>query len=197
MRIPIDGTQKKKTKKGLEMADFIDHNNLVVLNRRYQQPTRKSGTNIDLTLAITNTFQLVKSWTVHPETLSDHNLILLEITYNGATLSRETDKFNTKHANFEEINRAIANRVLNLSNMPTETNDNVESLVRAYQKAIETTCQELLPKIKIRDKHNLWWNPDLTRLRAETNKLRRKHQNCCPCKAKLVCKGQFRHKSRV
>lgn len=196
MRIPIDGTKKKKTKKGLEMVDFIDHNNLVMLNRRYQPPTRKSGTNIDLTLATTNTSQLVKSWTFHPETLSDHNLILLEIAYNRATLSREIDKFNTKHANFEAVNRAIANRVLNLSNMPTETNDNaVESLVRAYQKTIETSCQELLPKIKIRDKHNLWWNLDLTRLRAETNKLRQKHQNCCPCRAKLVYMGQFRRKS--
>lgn len=79
------------------MADFIDHNNLVVLNRRYQPPTRKSGINIDLTLATTNTSQLVKSWIVHPKTLSDHNLILLEMAYNGAH-TREIDKFNTKHA---------------------------------------------------------------------------------------------------
>lgn len=78
--------------------------------------------------------------------------------------------------------------------MPTETVENVENLVSAYQKARETTCQELIPKIKIRDKHNPWWNPDLTRLRTETNKLRRLHQNCCPCRAKFVYMGQFRRK---
>lgn len=169
------------------MADSIDHNNLVILNKRFQPPTHKSGSNIDLTLATEKTSQLVKSWTVHPETLSDHNLIMLEIAYNGPTLSREVDKYNTKHSDFEAVNRAIASKVRNLNNMPTETVENVEHLVSDYQKAIETTCQELIPKIKIRDKHNPWWNPDLTRLRAETNKLRRLHQNCCPL-------GQFRRK---
>lgn len=83
--------------KGFEMAEFIDHNNLTILNRRYQPPTHKSGTNIDLTIATTKTSKLVKSWTVHTETLSDHNLIMLEIVYNGPTLSKEVDKYNTKH----------------------------------------------------------------------------------------------------
>lgn len=150
------------------MADLIDHNNLVLLNRRFQPPTQKSGTNIDLTLATTNTSQQVKSLTVHPdETLSDHNLILLEWS-----LSRGIDKFNIKNAYFEAINRTIALRVLNLSNISTEANVDVENLVRAYQRAIETTCKEFLPKIKIRDKHNPWCNPGLTILRTEMNKLR-------------------------
>lgn len=65
--------------KGFEMADFIDYKNLVILNKRFQPPTHKSGTNIDLTLATVKTSQLVESWSVHPETLSDHNLIMLEI----------------------------------------------------------------------------------------------------------------------
>lgn len=180
--------------KGYEMAEFIEHNNLFILNRRFQPPTHKSGTNIDLSLATTKTSKMVKSWTVHQETLSDHNLIKVEIVYNGPTLSREVDKYNTKHTNFEAVNRAIAGKVRNLYNMPTETAENVENLASAYQKALETTCQELIPKIKIRDKHNPWWNPDLTRLRADTNKLRRQHQNCCPCRAKLVYLGQCRRK---
>lgn len=43
---------KEEDQKGGDMADFIEQNNLIILNKRYEPPTHKSGTNIDLTLAI-------------------------------------------------------------------------------------------------------------------------------------------------
>lgn len=142
---------EEEDQKGSDMADFIEQNNLIILNRRHQPQTHKPGTNIDLTLSTGNISRLVRSWTVHPnDTISDHNLVLLELEFNKASMQRKIEKHNIRRANFEEINHSIAGKVLNLNDLPTETSNDLENLARAYQNAIETACKENLPQIKIK-----------------------------------------------
>lgn len=46
-----DWYSKEEDEKDVQKADFINNNNLIILNKNYQPPTHKSGKNIDLTLS--------------------------------------------------------------------------------------------------------------------------------------------------
>lgn len=104
------------------------------------------------------------------------------------------NKFNIKNANYEVLNQSLTEKVLALQNLNSNTPEEAELLVKAYQNSLTITCEDHIPKIKISDKYTPWWNPELTRTRKDMATLRRKAQNCCPCRAKLVYLGQFRRK---
>lgn len=108
--------------------------------------------------------------------------------------SKTLNKFNIKNANYEAINHTLSEKVLALHHMNSNTPEEVENLVTAYQNTPISTCENHLTKIIISDKYTPWWNLELARARKEMTKLRKKAQNCCPCRAKLVYLGQFRRK---
>lgn len=75
-----DWFSKEEDEKGVQMADFIQTNNITILNRNFQPPTHKSGTNIDLTLSTTALSNHLESWEVLPDdSISDHKLILIKV----------------------------------------------------------------------------------------------------------------------
>lgn len=104
--------------------------------------------------------------------------------------SKTLNKFNIKNANYEAMNQTLSEKVLALQHMNSNTPEEVENLVTAYQNTLISTCENHLTKIIISDKYTPWWNPELTRARKEMTKLRKQAQNCCPCRAKLVYLGQ-------
>lgn len=84
-----DWFSKEEDDKGVQMADFIHNNNLKILNRKFQPPTYKSGTNIDLTMSNTTLSNHVESWDVLPDDrISDHNLILIKVDMKKECKSR-------------------------------------------------------------------------------------------------------------
>lgn len=142
----------KEDDKGRIMLDFIMRNSLEILNTRFQPPTHKLGTNIDLTLSTVSIAKNLTSWKVLPEdTISDHNLILFDITVDQELQQREINKYSLKSANFETMNNTLSDEVLGIQIMPTDTANDLEDLVEAYQAALTKTCDEHLSKFKIRD----------------------------------------------
>lgn len=166
-----DWYSKEEGEKGVQMADFINNNNLIILNRNFQPPTHKSGTNIDLTLSTITLSNHVESWEVLPDvSISDHNLIRVTVDVGRECQSKILNKYKTKNANYEVLNQSLSEKVLALQNLNSNTPEEAELLVKAYQNSLTRTCEDHLAKIKISDKYTPWWNTELTRTRKEMKK---------------------------
>lgn len=95
--------------------------------------------------------------------------------------SRTLNKFSIKNANYKAINKKLSERVLALQNMKSNTPEDEENLVTAYQKdTLINTCENHLTKVKLTDKYTPWWNPELTQVRKEMTKRRKKAQTAVP-----------------
>lgn len=118
-------------------TDFIQNNNLEIINKRFQPATHKSGTNIDLTLSTSNIAQLLQSWSVFPEdSISDHNMIYFELKLRQDFQTRILDKFSTKRANYELINQTISEQVDALQAMPEEARENILCLSKCLENLL-------------------------------------------------------------
>lgn len=119
-------------------TDFIQNNNLEILNKRFQPATHKSGTNIDLTLSTSNIAQLLRSWSIFPEdSISDHNMIYFKLKLRQDFQTGILDKFSTKRANYELINQNISEQVDALQAMPEETCENIKKPRCCLSKCLE------------------------------------------------------------
>lgn len=96
-----DWFSKEEDEKGVQTADFIYNNNLIILNKNFQPPTHKSGTNIDLTLSTVTLSNYVENWEVLPEdSISDHNLILITVDLRRECQTKILNKYNINKANY-------------------------------------------------------------------------------------------------
>lgn len=66
---------------------------------------------------------------------------------------RILNKFSIKNANYEAIIQTLSERVLNLQHMNSNTPEEVENLVTAYQNTLINTCENHLTKVKITDEY--------------------------------------------
>lgn len=156
--------------RGSALEDFINDQDLLILNQNGQPPTHSAGNNIDVTLVTTNLHPHFKSWRVLPSaSCSDHHLIIIELSTNiSKTISR---CYITKGANYQMINAKLRE---NLARRIPSINPNDKA--NQLQSAMIETCEECLKKKTSRRKSVPWWSPILSDLKLRLNRSRRRAQ---------------------
>lgn len=173
--------------------DFVVNNGLIIQNQPNQPATHTSGRNIDITITTRSLHNHFQNWKVHEdESLSDHRLITFEISSRHMGSVQILNKYNIRNADYNSLNTQITSNLGRLQNLPPDNPEDIDALVEEFQTANIMACNEILPKVKIRRKYVSWWNPELIAAKANVKRARRKYQNCCPCRAKLVYQGQYR-----
>lgn len=121
----------------------------------------RGESNIDITLTTETAFNLVNSWEVKDnKTLSDHNVIIMEITNYERTESEHVKKqtaiYNTNKVNWEQFDNKLMTNVEQLRLIECNNKEDVLKLARSLRKAIIKTCNETMPKIKRRSFKTKW-----------------------------------------
>ena len=139
--------------KGKTLDNFMEQNQLTVLNdteNTYYHP-KKRNSNIDLTITNLNNF-CKWNYKIHDDLSgSDHTPIIITHKMNKATTNRK----------FQQINYAIINEKLNklqiTENLDIESHNNI--IIKTFQRALEKTKNTKQNNTKVK-KYNLWWNAE-------------------------------------
>lgn len=167
--------------RGYLTEDFINQFDLDVLNDPYSRPTYNSVLGeswIDLALSKNLDTRLIKDWMVLDDvTSSDHNLMVFTVDfvkYEGRTLKKRWKLRNLDWVNFQSrIYQLTEKNPLDDLN-PME----IGSFVEEMEGEILNICKETELKNRrgTREKHVIWWSPELTSIRSRVRAFRRKYQ---------------------
>lgn len=154
--------------------------NMVVVNEPSQWFTfcgPRGQSDIDVTLANTafgNSFQ--SKWVVVPvATTSDHNAILIDLEADRAAVVPDTMpvRWNTRGADWRAFRLAVCDATADFDVSEMEA----EQLQLALDEAVGVACQEYFRRESvIRAKLQLWWCPELSRMRRQLRRARLRYQ---------------------
>jgi ribonuclease HI len=178
---------KNEDRRGQIMNDFIDTNNLIILNENEEIPTFytiRGQSSIDLTISSLINSTIIKNWKILlEESLSDHRYITFDIAFKtDEILYNITKKYKTKNICWELFDEKVNEYIIQV--MPEiafiENNIQLEAFISALTNDLRIICDSTLPLIssKTKTKTNKWWTSDLEIIRNDTNRARRKYQRC-------------------
>lgn len=115
------------------------------------------------------------------EPLSDHKFISIDIL-EGARTETEYHRpgYCTKRANWTLFCAIIVTEAYTLIEEINgcETTDELELIAKRINESLVNACDRSMPRKKIFKNTVPWWTPELTELRKETNRTRRRFQRC-------------------
>ena len=182
-------SKSKTDSKGEELEILLLQKNLSVINNPESEPTFDSGRGrswIDLTIGGQKLVDCISNWRVsEEETLSFHKMILFDLSAN---FNSQTNKL---RYNFTDTNWDLFNSVLTSSlidNGVIQPNglictisnkdqlDDVSSLVTSLFTSTIKSVVKSTTNYKNRTLVS-WWSSDISNLRKELNKIRKKSQS--------------------
>ncbi len=178
---------RRNDRRGHILSEFISKHRLIILNNNKNSPTfeindRKSS--IDLTLISESLANYVHFWTLlEIDSQSDHKFITFEFVDNPPVLLyKSTLKYNTKLSDWSQFLSAIKDKLHELKQNFNLVNDcqNLEAIVSEFTEILCNNCEKFMKKIdyKRHKKSNNWWTRELTILRRNVCKARRRYQRC-------------------
>ena len=181
----------KLDERGMELEDFINQYDLVVLNQSDSPATYSSAlgeSHIDVTLVTSQMYNLVADWSVKLDwTTSDHRTIVTTLkneTMNSGTPSaHRSNRFDIKRADWEKFHVYLTN--ISQSSTPDHmsSTQDVERYATKVTKTLVSAAKASIPKKRQFAKSVPWWTPSLTRLRKQVCCLRHKYQKAKKAKA--------------
>lgn len=165
-----------------ELESLVMDLNLYVGNeaselRTYSRPGGEG--NIDVTLATESVIRMIKNWKIREKWISsDHNAITFEVAsearQTNVAESATNEKFMTNKANWESFDKAFVRKTTNLQ-APNCKIETIE-LARKLRRALVESCRESMP---LKGKPRVcarWWSVELTEMKREVQRLRKKFQ---------------------
>lgn len=166
--------------RGDKMEEFIEANNLALLNRAGQPSTFSTlngQANIDITL--TNNFvNLIANWSVEEEWCSsNHRAILMEVrnAINSNRIIQKSKSFNLKSANWEQIKDRMRED-FNRNVLKQMTEMQAEKLIGFFNEKVHRICRDNMKFKRQIERKVPWWNKDIADLRKKLNKIRKNIQ---------------------
>ena len=182
--------------RGEHLLDYILSRNLHVANvgnaPTYQNIRGKEV--LDLTLLSNHTLDLISGWKVSDtESLSDHNYI--EFTLNSAVKVNEKYFRNIKKTDWGLYNEKVKEGMALIADLNLDLNTKAKYLNKVYLSAFHDSCR--LSRVG-NGKKPPWWTHDLTNLKKEVNKARRKmKRNPTPDRVETYTKTRRTYKNEV
>ena len=169
-----------RDERGESLEELIQELQLEIVNQPGQPPTfhNRAGaqSNIDVTLTNGRGYPKVHNWRVLDNTTtSDHNLICFELCDRSdsaqATPTQMPIKYNLNKANWD-----LLRNVFNPPD-PIQPGQDINAYTKDLTKRIQTAMRRTIPIKKTRTRvTNNAWTDELTILRAETRKARKRYQ---------------------
>ncbi|GJQ83685.1 hypothetical protein Trydic_g14392 [Trypoxylus dichotomus] len=169
--------------RGRELETFLENYSFVVLNNN-EEPTfvgHQGSSFIDFTAVNFRAYGMTSEWSLsEDETLSDHKLIRFDINNGNNIEQRQTVKrgFCAKKADWEMFGNAFSTATAGLIeeiDNSTRTRE-IETIAKRINDAVITACEQSMPRQREFKKSVPWWTPQLTTLRRDANRLRRRYQ---------------------
>ncbi|XP_023242195.1 uncharacterized protein LOC111640415 [Centruroides sculpturatus] len=164
--------------RGRLLENFYARNSLLILNNPNSPPTFTSSRGhswIDVTACSTECFPLISDWKILDDSVDDHAFISFTIGVNSPGLSHRRLKYSLKHANWSALQLFLEDNLV-----PCDHDDpNVVRVQIDHNiEVINTACSSHIPMYTNKRKPVPWWTSELTGLRKENIRLRKKYQNC-------------------
>lgn len=183
--------------KGEELETLVLQHNLTILNEANQPPTFQNihgKSNIDVTLATLGCAQNIKNWRVREGwlTCGDHNMITFELAMGAPGItSKITSRFLITKADWNIFDNVLKDNVQSRA-LDLENRDSIDSAVLDLEGSIIGACNIAIPRKRYYTRSVPWWTPELTLLRKEVNKARKRYQKC----RNEMAKNRFREAHR-
>lgn len=174
--------------RGKKFYDFCCSNHLHILNDGIT-PTysrENSESFIDISACTAALFPFITNWhTSESETLSDHKLIITEISDSkvDSVLSSDiylTRKFKTQNVKWSHFEIAASlclnnslDKILQIS-----TENELNYMIQEITECIVTLCNRHLPKLFSSRAKNYWWSSELTVMRKRLLAAQRRYKRC-------------------
>lgn len=179
--------------RGEQLEEFIDQNDLLIINEPGHQATHVAGNNIDVTLATSSAARLIHSWEVDPDaSLSDHRLIKMQIGLRSGELEQQPNQLNFRRVDFADLSMVALDKLRLLP-----YTDRAEDQATEIQNAIKKAIEEKVPQRRPRTRRVPWWTVKLTKLNKKTKYHRRKYQRCAPGEGKVRLREIFTESRRL
>jgi len=169
---PLFGATRTDTR-GRALEDFIDENNLVVLNTGAGTHvlSNRSKSNLDVATASHNIARIA-NWSVHCETLgSDHLPVFINLQDPAVIEDMPLPSRSYKRANWERF-KADCRQLL----MPNITDEDVPAslnrLVNAIISAAEANIPVIIPKYDPQHKYAPYWSDECSEAIKKKTKLK-------------------------
>ncbi|GJQ80424.1 hypothetical protein Trydic_g15232, partial [Trypoxylus dichotomus] len=150
-----------------ELETVLEDNSLVVLNNN-EEPTfvgHRGSSFIDFTAVNFRAYGMINSWHLSDDgTLSGHGLI-------GFEFGDDAD-----NAHWHKQRRKVAGLLEEIGS--SAGSRKIETVAEKVNDAVIAACEESRPRRREFRRSVPWWTPQLTRLRHEANRLRRRYQRC-------------------
>ena len=172
-------TQKQDNicKRAPVLIETINNNNLIIENQpeinipTFDSPIGRS--NIDLTITNEKANKLIMNWDIKINNVSDHNTLVFEMNAGNIQISKYRD---IKDCDWKIFKEEMDKMTLKKEKLYPITNkislDNkMENITNQLVKAYEIACPE---KERIFKTTIPWWNKELTKIKNETKKQRKK-----------------------
>lgn len=166
--------------RGRLFEDFINENNLIVLNRG-AEPTfvgPNGSSVIDITLASDRLCANITDWHLQSDdSLSDHKYISWSIG-TGGVAPESLRGFCTKNANWPLFLEKFETYVANISPSLEAclSPEDISACITKINTALITAAHDSIPARKKFSNSVPWWTAELTTLRKENNKARKQYQ---------------------
>lgn len=191
--------------RGESYASYLNQRNLEILNEGVTPTFYAIRRNIeyksivDITVCSQELHHKIQNWRVDVDlvTTSDHRAItfdLLRGRLQDTDINKRTSTriYNTKKADWmrfklklDEVltETDVTNESINKCNTPEDLNKKVEE----YTCCIRKACDDTIPQIQpFTTKKIKWWNKELTALKMNVKRLRRKIKKANPCRKPYV-----------
>ncbi|CAB0034334.1 unnamed protein product [Trichogramma brassicae] len=181
---------------GLCFEDVIQATNLVPLNRPGNLCTHISeNRDIDITLASFRLFDKVTSWRVMEDwTLSDHRTIVFEIVKEECEAAPVGKmRFNINKARWKQYLASI-DRMLDTQTTDTkDTQAGIDDTVSLITRTMVDAAEDCIPRKKRHKKSVPWGNEELSNLKREIYRQRRKYQHETQPEMREMLKNEYRN----
>ncbi len=107
---------------------------------------------------------------------SNHLPIEIEINLRVAYQNNASRRYNLKKADWNTVNANLTQLLPALMDPDTATAEDLDKYAEGITNAIHRTLEETVPKLRPCPFSKRWWNENLTQLKREANRLRRRYQ---------------------
>ena len=190
--------------RGKLLEDFVAQGNLYVCNEGGNLPTFtgiRGESNIDVTLTTQGAITQIKSWKVMGGwTTSEHNAIYMKIedTKGKQIIEKRTvPRFQPQKANWEKFDKALRAAITELPQPTGTTRNETITMAKNIRNMLLKVCKGSIPARKTRRVGARWWSPELTKLKRETYRARRRVQREKQMERRTTLREAYRSTKRI
>ncbi|GBO30576.1 hypothetical protein AVEN_113931-1, partial [Araneus ventricosus] len=162
--------------RGQKLSDFINNNDLFVINRSDSLPTFSGPQGeswIDLALSLNIHPDSLQNWNITDRlTLSDHFIMELTVVMDPKPNKRKNKKWKLSELNFWRFKELLNIFV----NKGFEVGDDIDSLIEHIQQGLVDICFRSRKIRNFKQQNSVWWNQELESMRSLVRALRRRYQ---------------------